>query len=583
MKLRAALVVGAVTLSIACAGAPQRRSAEPSAPPAAEARFTILQINDVYKVEGLEGGRVGGLARVRTLRRQLEAEGRPVLVLHAGDLLFPSVMSKYLRAAPMIRVLNLLDGDPAAFDPRLFVVFGNHEFDDRDPGVLLGRVAQSDFSWVSSNTRYRTVKSARGEPLSARLANVHETVVRDVGGIQVGILGLTTDTQPRDYVAYEYELPERQAAVERALARLRDGGARVVLALTHQDLDEDERLARDFPAIGIVIGGHEHFFLQRRVGKTWITKADADARTAIVHDVRVAPDGSVRASAGCRSSGVEKDPRSRARCRLARRARLRREAQTWLDLRRSWGNREHPEGIEPACRPETRSETFEDVIRERMKPTSLRNGGAIRINDDFRPARSETTISRDLLLRNPRVFRDHGHTAPSPPRPSRRSTQVTVASCRCRTGSATGWRDADAPLHHRSLDVEVSPPCRFPETRPAQPTPRPRGDVWRTIPRRYASSRRATTAEPERLTPGGAWRATTDAESAPSGPPSPSKVEAGCEAVESLNDCKALALVPSVDQKNHPGGTARASNEGFAVVGSTPASASRWGSSSRGP
>ena len=36
------------------------------------ARFKILQINDVYKIEGLEGGNTGGLARVRTLRKHLE-------------------------------------------------------------------------------------------------------------------------------------------------------------------------------------------------------------------------------------------------------------------------------------------------------------------------------------------------------------------------------------------------------------------------------------------------------------------------------------------------------------------------------
>jgi 2',3'-cyclic-nucleotide 2'-phosphodiesterase (5'-nucleotidase family) len=390
--LRGALLAVCLLELVSCAGTPARApAARPVAPPS-EARFTILQINDVYKIEGLERGRLGGLARVRTLRKRLEGEGRPVLVLHAGDLLFPSVMSKYLRAQPMIRVLNLLDGDPAAFDPSFFVVFGNHEFDDRDPGVLLGRIAQSDFSWVSSNVRYRSTKSASGAPLSARLANVHDTVVKDISGVPVGIFGLTTDAQPRDYVAYDYDLPERRAAVERALERLRAGGAKAVVALTHQDLDDDERLARDFPAIGLVVGGHEHIFLQRKVGRTWITKADADAKTAIVHDVRISSDGSLDDTFRKVSLGadVEKDAAvdGEVQASLAELAAAV-KAQTGRDIQEVVGEtRNLLEGVEPAVRGrETALGNFlTDVLRERMKTdVGFLNGGAIRINDDIPP------------------------------------------------------------------------------------------------------------------------------------------------------------------------------------------------------
>jgi 5'-nucleotidase len=387
-----AFAILAVLANIACAGTPATRPAQPPAQPPAEVRFTILQINDVYKIEGLEGGRVGGLARVRTLRKQLEAEGRPVLLLHAGDLLFPSVMSKYLRAQPMVRVLNLLDGDPAAFDPNMFVVFGNHEFDDRDPGTLLGRVAQSDFAWLSSNTRYRSVATAPGDPFSARLVNVHDVMVKEVGGIRVGLLGLTTDAQPRDYVAYDYDLPARRFAIERALEKLRAGGARAVIALTHQDLDEDVRLAREFPAVGLVVGGHEHFFLERKVGATEITKADADAKTAVVHDVTVSADEKLQDSFRKVSLGPDFD----------KDAAVDREVQGWLselattvkaqtgrDLLEVVGETENLlEGEEPAVRGrETALGNFlTDVIRDRMKTDlGLINGGAIRINDNIPP------------------------------------------------------------------------------------------------------------------------------------------------------------------------------------------------------
>lgn len=106
--------------------------------PAATGHFTILHVNDVYRIEGLEQGARGGFARLRTVRRDLEAQGEPLLMLHGGDFLFPSVIGKYLRGRPMIDAMNRLDGDENAFDPRLFTTFGNHEFDDKDPGVVLG-------------------------------------------------------------------------------------------------------------------------------------------------------------------------------------------------------------------------------------------------------------------------------------------------------------------------------------------------------------------------------------------------------------------------------------------------------------
>ena len=123
------------------------------APSRPVARFKILQINDVYKIEGLESGNTGGLARVRTLRKHLESDGSTVLMLHAGDALYPSVMSKYLEARPMVDVLNLLDGDAAKEDHGLIATFGNHEFDNSTPDILLERLKESQFQWVSTNVR----------------------------------------------------------------------------------------------------------------------------------------------------------------------------------------------------------------------------------------------------------------------------------------------------------------------------------------------------------------------------------------------------------------------------------------------
>ena len=200
------------------------------------------------------------MARLRTLRRELEAEGRTVLVLHAGDIFFPSVMSKFLKGEGMVDALNALDGSEA-FDPHFVATFGNHEFDDRDPAVLLARLGQSRFSWVSSNIRFRDSEAEPFASLATRFDNVHDTLVLDLGGLRVGLLGLTVDDQRRDWLEYDYAIESRNRVVRGALDRLKAEGAQVLIAVTHQEVGQDERLARDFPELDWIVGGHEHVYI----------------------------------------------------------------------------------------------------------------------------------------------------------------------------------------------------------------------------------------------------------------------------------------------------------------------------------
>ncbi|NJD08856.1 MAG: bifunctional metallophosphatase/5'-nucleotidase [Methylococcaceae bacterium] len=361
--------------------------------PAWIAGFTLLQVNDTYKIEGLENGSKGGFARLRTLRRQLEASGRPVLVLHAGDLLFPSVMSKYLMGRPMIQTLNLLDGAAGRFDPLLIATFGNHEFDSRDPAVLLERVGESEFDWVSANVYFRPTPEAPAAPFGDRLKQVREAVVRELDGVKVGVFGLTTDAQERDYIRYDYADPlARSAAVRRALDRLRDAGAQVIVALTHQDLAEDEKLAAEFPEIDLIAGGHEHFHIARKVGRTWIGKADSDIQSAIVWDIQVDARGVVGVEPRKLDVGAEIAPDPLLRAEADRNQDLLRQA-----MRQARGHAADNlvgrttvllEGVETAVRSrETALGNFlADVIRTRLgTDIGLINGGAIRINDNIPP------------------------------------------------------------------------------------------------------------------------------------------------------------------------------------------------------
>ncbi|MGR8951366.1 MAG: bifunctional metallophosphatase/5'-nucleotidase [Gammaproteobacteria bacterium] len=383
------LFIGAVVCAAGCSQVAKPSHDVEIAKARRETHFKILQVNDTYKIEGLENGRVGGFARLRTLRRQLETGGEPVLLLHGGDFLFASIMSKYLKAEPMIEILNLMDGDASAFDDDMVVVFGNHEFDDPDAGVLLGRIAQSDFAWLSSNARYRTAENSSGEPFSKRLNNVHDVLIKEIDGLKVGLFGITLDIQQPPYVEFDYDLDVRRAAVAKAIADLKTKGAAVIIALTHQEFAQDQWLAREFPEVNLIVGGHEHLYLHERIGNTWITKADADNKSALLHDVRVLADGTVET--GHRkidlNDKIEKDALVDAEVgkQLARLAKAF-KAQN-KDLNRVVGyTRYLLEGVEPAVRGrETALGNFlTDVMRERMQTDiAFLNAGAIRINDNI--------------------------------------------------------------------------------------------------------------------------------------------------------------------------------------------------------
>ncbi len=279
----ALLALGIVLLAGCTSSAPPAPQTLAPAPPKARTAV-LLAINDVYRIEGVEGGKQGGLARVRALRRELEREHPDLLVLHAGDLLYPSFASRMYNGEQMISVLDQLDGSDQ-MDKRLFITFGNHEFDKRkkkDAGILAARIGQSQFTWLGGNVTLAAGDD--GRPFAAPGA-VEKSVLVTSGGIRIGLFGLTIPTADVEYA--EFAGPNETA---RALtAQLRKAGAEVVVALTHLTAEEDRALLKTLGAEGpdLIVGGHDHEKMAFEVGGRWVIKADADARTASVIKLRL--------------------------------------------------------------------------------------------------------------------------------------------------------------------------------------------------------------------------------------------------------------------------------------------------------
>lgn len=238
-------------------------------------KLTFVVINDTYRLDNFP--------YVRSLRSELEKQYGDVVLLHAGDFLYPSLLSQRFDGAQMIDVFNRLDGDGEGFDERFFVTFGNHEFEkDRMKHLpqLRQRIEDSDFVWLGTNIRFKGAPEVGSMVSVSNLANAR---LIDVNGIPVGFASATTAIKPAEYIG-EFVSPE--LALRTEIRHLRQQGARYVVAVTHQTVAEDlaliKALGSDAP--DLVAGGHEHDRQKFEVAGRLLVKADADANSAaIVH------------------------------------------------------------------------------------------------------------------------------------------------------------------------------------------------------------------------------------------------------------------------------------------------------------
>ncbi|HEY6121519.1 MAG TPA: 5'-nucleotidase C-terminal domain-containing protein [Pyrinomonadaceae bacterium] len=224
-------------------------------------RVTLLQLNDVYQFTPVDHGSRGGIARVMTLKKEVEKENPNTIFLLAGDTISPSVESINYKGAQMIDSWNTAKLD--------YATFGNHEF-DFGPDVLAQRMRESHFTWLAANV----VDKKTDKPFG----NAQSFVIREFNGVKVGIFGLvlqSTKTESRPGPDVDFLDPCETA--RKVVPQIHERGAKVVVALTHLSMGEDKRVAR-CANIDVIIGGHEHTLLESASGGAPIFKMTSDAR-----------------------------------------------------------------------------------------------------------------------------------------------------------------------------------------------------------------------------------------------------------------------------------------------------------------
>ena len=261
--LRAFLIFFAAFVAAACA--------TPSGGPAGSgagdmARVTLVLVSDVYKMED-EKGR-GGMARIAAALKAEKARHANVLIVHAGDTLSPSLMSGFDQGAHIVDLFNMTPLD--VFVP------GNHEFDfGRE--VFLKRMDEFKADVVAANLR-----DGDGSPI----AGIEASKLIQIGGISVGLIGLTADDSAVTSRPGRLRFSESLATAEREAAHLRKAGAELIVLVPHAGRELDEKLFASGVA-DVILSGHDHDLYMRFNEKTAIVEAGSDGMNVIAVDLDI--------------------------------------------------------------------------------------------------------------------------------------------------------------------------------------------------------------------------------------------------------------------------------------------------------
>lgn len=194
-----------------------------------------------------------GLWRCAALIRRIREREPNVLWVDCGDTVQGTLESLASGGRLIVDALALAGCDAW--------VLGNHEFDWGLP-VLRELVERASMAVLAAN-----VMPAEGFPMP--LPGKRAWVVREVGGVRVGIVGTTHPTTPRWQPPGWLEglvIRAPQDAIADALPALRAAGAEVLVLAIHEGIrpGRDDpapgaaALASRFPDFDVILGAHTH-------------------------------------------------------------------------------------------------------------------------------------------------------------------------------------------------------------------------------------------------------------------------------------------------------------------------------------
>lgn len=201
--------------------------------------ITMIGTNDVHG-ELVQSEKRGGLVTisgyVNAVRDAREQDGGGVLLIDAGDMWQGTLESNLSEGAAMVSAYNALGYTAAAI--------GNHEFDfgplgpraipssDEDDPVeaLKQRATEANFPLLAANL----IDANTG--IRVNWPNVYPSVVVEVNGVKVGIIGVMTSNALRRTIAAnvrELRVAPLVPAIKEEATKLRDAGVKLIIVTAH--------------------------------------------------------------------------------------------------------------------------------------------------------------------------------------------------------------------------------------------------------------------------------------------------------------------------------------------------------------
>lgn len=207
-----------------------------------------------------------GLAKIATLVKQVRKHNPNVLLLDSGDTIQGTPLAYFHNKKnntppdPMMLAMSALKHDA--------MTVGNHEY-NFGLQVLEKARSEAKFPWLSANTYNAGTNKTHYQPY----------IVKEIAGVRVGILGLTTPGVPTwenkpNYAGLEFREPLSEARKWVPLLRTKERADVVVIAM-HMGIEEDPRtgqinpgqvrnenqaiaIARQVPGVDVIFMGHTH-------------------------------------------------------------------------------------------------------------------------------------------------------------------------------------------------------------------------------------------------------------------------------------------------------------------------------------